>query len=130
MSITNLEPLCARYGRRMVTNDYEIKKQENILTKALGVLSENGIYAMSVFLLSCHEKEYGKNLFNTHLRTLWTDQEIGLLSPQNNSVAALLTAVQEMTGDLHKLILSRELTEQSLVFARYHAKAEIKSEDG
>lgn len=130
MSIPNLEPLCARHGRKMVSASPECKKQENILTKALGVLAENGIYAMSVYLLSCHEKEYGKRLFNTHLRELWTDREVGLISPENSTSAALLTSVKDLTGSLSKLILCRKITEQSLVFARYHAKAEIKVEDG
>lgn len=130
MSIANLEPLCARYGREMVSSTIDIKKQENVLTKALGVLAENGIYAMCVFLLSCHEKEYGVELLNNHLRNLWTDRDIFLINPENNTAASLLTSIQSLTENLHKLILCRKVTEQALVFARYHAKAEVKLEDG
>lgn len=52
----NLEALAAEYGMKFVEclpedQGLEVTDKENIINKALGVLSENGFYAMSVFLL-------------------------------------------------------------------------------
>ena len=131
--IVNLEPICAKYGRKIIIKDnkIKIKDQENIINKALGVLAENGLYAMAVFLLSCHKKEYGKKVLTDFLYELWSNNKIQLIDKKNfqNDPAELLTAVRKITESLPKLILARKVTEQALIFARYHAKAEITSEN-
>jgi hypothetical protein len=131
--IVNLEPICAKYGRKIIIKDnkIKIKDQENIINKALGVLAENGLYAMAVFLLSCHKKEYGKKVLTDFLYELWSDNKVQLIDKKNfqNDPAELLTAVRKITESLPKLILARKVTEQALIFARYHAKAEITSEN-
>ena len=131
--IVNLEPICAKYGRKIITKDdgIKIKDQENIINKALGVLAENGLYAMAVFLLSCHKKEYGKKVLTDFLYELWSNNKVQLIDKKNfqNDPAELLTAVRKITESLPKLILARKVTEQALIFARYHAKAEITSEN-
>ena len=131
--IVNLEPICAKYGRKIIIKDnkIKIKDQENIINKALGVLAENGLYAMAVFLLSCHKKEYGKKVLTDFLYELWSNNKVQLIDKRNfqNDPAELLTAVRKITESLPKLILARKVTEQALIFARYHAKAEITSEN-
>ncbi len=55
MGVTNLDRLSATYAQRIAalsTNDDGEKKLENLVTKALGVLQENGIYAAMLFLYS------------------------------------------------------------------------------
>jgi hypothetical protein len=132
--IVNLEPICAKYGRKLIIKDnkIKIKDQENVINKALGVLAENGLYAMAVFLLSCHKKEYGQKVLTECLYKLWSDVEVNLID--KNKVKSkpdkLLTGIRdEIINFLPKLILARKVTEQALIFARYHAKAEITSED-
>ena len=131
--IVNLEPICAKYGRKIIIKDnkIKIKDQENVINKALGVLAENGLYAMAVFLLSCHKKEYGKKVLTDFLYELWSNNKVQLIDKKNfqNDPAELLTAVRKITESLPKLILARKVTEQALIFARYHAKAEITSEN-
>lgn len=125
----NLEPLCARYGRAIIDGEEGFDKQENVVTKALAVLAENGLYGMTVFLLSLSDKnvkKFGKRTVTGPLRLLW--QEIGLIpGTTQDSPDALATAVQNLAEDLAKLILARQVTESTLIFARYHAKAEIKT---
>lgn len=122
----NLEPICAKYGHRMINTTEKAADQENTLTKALGVLAESGLYAMCVFLLSCHKKEYGEAVLTRHLHGLWTDERLGILPADlGREKANILQAVRGITDDLHKLILTRRITEQALIFARYHAKAEV-----
>lgn len=124
----NLEPICARFGRRIIDGREALKDQENTITKALGVLAENGIYAMCVFLLTCKEENYGRRVLTIHLAGLW--QELGLINCGQHNAAAMLTQVGEtIANDLPRLILARKVTENALVFARYHAKAEIRAQN-
>ena len=44
----NLEPICARCGHQMIIDNGKFQEQENVVTKALGVLMENGIYAFGL----------------------------------------------------------------------------------
>lgn len=129
--LLNLEPICARYGHRMVSEKKEndkgypkIEDQENTITKALGVLVESGLYAMCVFLISCSKKDYGTRILNESIRAMWQEDGIGLISKDvGETPAELLMAVQEITENLSRLILARKITAQALTFARYHAKA-------
>lgn len=127
MAIVNLEPLCARYGLEMIKEDVKVKEQETILNKALGVLCENGIYAMSLYLLTCQNKEYGEYIL-TECRRLWQEEDIGLIKKDvSDDEDSMLKAVRGMTEDLTTVILAKRLTEQTLTFARYHAKAKAKA---
>jgi len=125
----NLEPLCAGYGHKMIMDNLEdtkISDQENIVTRALGVLAENGIYAMCIYLLSCNKKKYGKEVLNL-LQDLWKEEQLNLLPTNKNQLSNsdFLKNVRTIANDLPKLILAKKITEQALTFARYHAKAEI-----
>jgi hypothetical protein len=124
--MTNLEPICAEYGHKMIIsgNDPKLTDQENVITRSLGVMAENGLYAMCVFLLSCNKKEYGKIILTQHIWGLWT--KIGIVNKTTNPLPEyVLAQVRSITNDLPKLILARKVTEQTLIFARYHAKADI-----
>lgn len=130
MAILNIEPLCAKWGRQMIDTNggASISDQENTVTNALAVLAENGLYAMAVFLLSCHKKDYGERVLTHHLAGLWKD--IGLLTDGPQDKGAMLFSVQAITLDLPKLMLARKAAEQAMVFARYHAKAEVTAPGG
>ena len=125
----NLEPLCAKYGHRMIRpSGIKISEQENVITKALGVLTENGIYAMCINLLSCNKKKYGKSILIEDLQALWRENQLNLIhgrQPVTNNPAVLLEQVRNIAENLPHLILAKRVTEQALTFARYHAKADI-----
>ena len=128
----NLEPICARYGHQMIIDNGKFQEQENVVTKALGVLMENGIYAMCIFLLSDKNKksEYKKEIFTKHLREMWQEPGLDILPEDiSDDSTTLLVNVRKITEDLPKTILTRKVTEQALTFARYHAKAEIAVSD-
>ena len=127
-SVINLEPLCAKYGMEIVDlhkNEYSTDK-ENVINKALGVLVENGFYAMYVFLLSCKckPKTYAQEVFDV-LQNLLLDKDLHLISTKKKGVNGLKD-IREITKNLPKLILARKVTEQTLTFARYHCKAETQ----
>lgn len=125
----NLEPLCAEYGMKMVQrgetiNDTKHTDWENVINRALGVLAENGFYAMNVYLLSISKtnlNKYGLEVYDV-LLSLLGDKRLGLITPGKKGIAALAD-IRCITEDLPKLVLARRVTEQSLTFARYHCKA-------
>lgn len=139
MAAFNLEPVCARYGMDLVTLYKDEKTglddKENIVTKALGVLVENGVYAMTVFLLTCNKDKFGLHVLNS-LAALLADEKVNLLSKKDvppadgEGMLARLTAIRSLTEDMEKLFMARRVLEGALTFARYHCKALKRLERG
>ena len=96
---------------------------ENLITKALGVLQENGVYACALFL---YARTSSDNKIAAHVRNglLQMTSQLGLAPPQN---AAWQDGLKFVSGticdDLDRLLLVRQLWEQTLIYARYGAKA-------
>ncbi|WP_299645329.1 hypothetical protein, partial [uncultured Chloroflexus sp.] len=95
---------------------------DNTVTKALGVLQENGVYACFLYLLA-KEKENGSVVVDEMLNLLaglgfdWT-------KPANNNPETVLSHISgKVTVDLERLLLAKETLEQMLIYARYGAKA-------
>lgn len=95
---------------------------DNTVTKALGVLQENGVYACFLYLLA-KEKENGRVVVDEMLNLLaglgfdWT-------KPTDNNPASVLSHISsKVTVDLERLLLAKETLEQMLIYARYGAKA-------
>ncbi|MBQ7456495.1 MAG: hypothetical protein IJS54_02635 [Desulfovibrio sp.] len=124
-TLINLESICADYGFQMAEADsLDPKDKENVITKALGVLAENGFYALSVFLLSINQKtqaKYGEKVEEILIDML-TSPSLALLTTKHRDIKAL-PDLRTITEDLPRLILARRVTEQALTFARYHCKA-------
>lgn len=112
MTVQNLDAACAKLGATLGTRD-----AENRITKALGVLEEQGVYAMFLYL-HARENNWGSDALATFLRQN-PSQQNALLDTNNDLFAAL----QTLAGDLDKLLVARDLLHRALVYARYHAKA-------
>ena len=128
----NLEPICAKYGHQMIAPfpKTATKDQENVVTKALGVLAESGLYSMCIFLLSCQKKDYGGWILSKQLLNLWKEPGLNILDARvEPKPDQILDAVRKVTEDLPRLIIVRKVTEQALIFARYHAKSGVEGED-
>jgi len=95
---------------------------DNTVTKALGVLQENGVYACFLYLLA-KEKENG-NVVVEEMLNLLDKLNFGWGKPVENSGASVLKHIAEkVTVDLERLLLAKETLEQMLIYARYGAKA-------
>ncbi|WP_294559572.1 hypothetical protein [uncultured Mailhella sp.] len=142
MAAFNLEPVCARYGMDLVTLYKDEKTglddRENIVTKALDVLVENGVYAMTVFLLTCNKDKFGLHVLKS-LASLLADDKVNLISKKDvppgmgrEGMLELLTAMRRLTEDMETLFMARRVLEGALTFARYHCKAlsRLKKEEG
>ena len=103
---------------------------ENLATKALGVLQENGVYAALLYLYSRSDSEQ-------HIAKPIRVQLLGLtrlLKPSpptgvaekpvdDKAEQALKFLTDDISNDLDKLLLVKQLWEQTLIYARYGAKA-------
>jgi len=122
----NLDRLCAEYGYKFAdevskADKFDAKKAETLITKALGVLQEQGLYA---FVLFCEsrgsvEKDGAEKI--KHITRELLRDKLNLINGNN-----LLKAIREEDGlasKLEDLMLAIQVLEKSLIYARYHAKA-------
>lgn len=127
MTTQNLDRLCAQYGYQIAD---EVQKEigkgaENHITKSLGVLQENGVYAFFLYQASRSSERDGAEKLSEQACALLNDAD---LKPFD-TVRDPLTAVRgnkKMSGladNLDDLLLAKRLLEQALIYARYHAKA-------
>jgi len=118
----NMDLACAKVGKTIA--ERPSKELENLVTSALAVLEEQGIYAMFLFL----KTRGGSGAENVNQKIYEflkvTPQQVPLLSDN----ADVFTSFQQMAKDLDKLLLARDLVRQTLVYARYHARVPQKSE--
>lgn len=123
MSGMNLDQLCARYGWQIAEQVHQAigKQAENHITKSLGILQEDGVYAFFLYQASrgAREKPGADKLKEQATSFL---REAGIQAFQN--AGDPLAAVRDhLAGDLDQLLLAKRLLEQALIYARYHAKA-------
>jgi hypothetical protein len=124
----NLDRLCAEAGDDIaraasgVFNDPQ--KAGTLLTKALGVVQEQGLYAFFLFLASrgTAEARGAEKIRDGGVKLL---QAAGLVA---NSVAlpqvlASLRRDDGLLARLDDLVLGVELVSRALTYARFHAKA-------
>ena len=133
----NLDKLAAERAQAMVAQAKDgiqgVKKPvdtlERLATKTLGVLQEQGVYAMMLFLFSRSSDE-------AEIAPLIRTQLFAALKPlppfrddadipgrDSNAQIALKFYTDKVLKDLDTLLLVRDLYEQTLIYARYGAKA-------
>lgn len=118
----NLDRLAAQCAQEIIRRTSEASDVDNTITKALGVLQENGIYACFLYLLA-KEKENGRVVVEEMLNLL---EGLGFSwgKPNDKSTEKVLSHITEkVTVNLERLLLAKETLEQMLIYARYGAKA-------
>jgi len=128
MDATNFENLdiaCARVGKTIAARPS--KELENLITSALAVLEEQGVYALFLFLKAQTGKtrQLAEDIHDKLFTFLKKTPQQAPLLPDNNDI---FTSLQHMAQDIDKLLLAHDLARQSLVYARYHARIQEKSE--
>ncbi len=135
--ITNLDKLAAEKSQEIVSLSENIKDVnkpiealERLVTKTLGVLQEQGVYAMMLFLYSrtsSEKKVAERGILPVLINTLQSLPDFNSTQniPRNNSdrEEVLKFYAEKITSDLNLLLLIRNLYEQILIYTRYHAKA-------
>lgn len=120
----NLDQLAAQHAQKIIssTSGKKASVLDNIVTKTLGVLQENGIYACFLYLLA-KEKDDGVVVVNAMLDLL-DKLNLGWDKPENGNPEKVLSHISEkVVVDLERLLLAKETLEQMLIYARYGAKA-------
>jgi len=137
--ITNLDKLAAEKSQEIVGLSESLKDKnvnkpietlERLVTKTLGVLQEQGVYAMMLFLYSrtsSEQKVAEQAILPVLINTLQSLPDFNstpnIPQDSNNREEVLKFYAEKITSDLNLLLLIRNLYEQILIYTRYHAKA-------
>jgi len=122
----NLDRLAAQTAQSIVasTQDFGKSQVDNLATKALGVLQENGVYAATLFLYS---RSGPDEKIAPHVRKpllkLAAQEIVKQQAPADKAEQALRFVSEHISGDLDTLLLVKQVWEQTLIYTRYGAKA-------
>ena len=129
----NLDKLAAERAQAMVNKAKQgvadVKKPvetlERLDTKALGVLQEQGVYALMLFLFSrtSDEKKVAPIIRNQLYEALKKLPDFKDVDIKDNAEKALKLYTADVLNNIDTLLLVRNLYEQTLIYARYGAKA-------
>ncbi|MCX7760361.1 MAG: hypothetical protein N2Z81_04165 [Hydrogenothermaceae bacterium] len=118
----NLETLAikiAYYIVKEINNSSNKSKLKNLVDKALGVLSNDGVYAYYVYIISQNKKEV-EEIFLDKLEVLF---ELLGIKAKKEDIEDKQLYFQKLSEDLHKLLLFKQILEKILIYARYHLRA-------
>ena len=122
----NLDIYAARCAQEIIakTNEKTSKEVENLITKTLGILQDNGVYACLLYLYSCSDR--GDDEIGGIIRI----NLINILAylnktPPNGAESKDMLRYfgDEICNDLDVLLMTKQIWEQTLIYARYGAKA-------
>ena len=124
----NLDYKCMEYGQSIInsidkSDKKKVKELENNLRKALGVLQEDGVYAMFLWL---EDKDKSREI-RKKLTELLNEPEIRQhLSDDSTNFpddfSEFCNKLKDMAKDIDKLLFMKKLLERTLTYALYHAK--------
>lgn len=121
MTALNLDQLAAQCAQKIVADGKA--DIENLVTKTLGVLQEQGVYACMLFLSSRSGNEKGlAEKTRPHLYNLLKELP-AFANSQVTDANPLQFFSDTVCDDLDTLLLVKDLYEQTLIYARYGAKA-------
>jgi hypothetical protein len=122
MTYYNLDKLAAQSAQEIVKKGKA--DIENPVTKALGVLQEQGVYACILYLNANKLHDILNPLYKLvgELPSLRENEKIP--DEKTDAIEVLQFFSDTVCSDLDTLLLVKELYEQTLIYARYGAKAE------
>ncbi|MEI6414584.1 MAG: hypothetical protein WCP34_10035 [Pseudomonadota bacterium] len=126
-----LEPLCALAANTMSNGSGQPKESENTITKALMVLSEQGLYAFGLFLATRKRKQDEEPAKAIHRAVCDLLAKAGLapVEKTNSWPDYYRELTQQREGKeneataLRRVLLTKQVVEMALTYGRYHAKA-------
>ncbi len=122
----NLDMFAAETAQAIIgdTESLDAGKVDTLVSKALGVLQENGVYAGLLYLYSRTEEQDKviAKMTRERLLSLLPQLELRAVTGMEASVA-LNHLIEKVCNDLDTLLLVKQVWEQTLIYARYGAKA-------
>ena len=108
----------------------DAKEAEDLITKTLGVVQENGPYAGILFLCSKTGNEKDTpSLVRRRLLELAENLGVHNLAASGDSRRILKSVIEQICLDTNVLLLVKQSWEQALIYARHSAKA-LKAQVG
>lgn len=126
---TNLDFLCMKTAQSMVACGGKAGDKENVATKALGVLLENGPYGLMLYLETHSAHEDIAKHYQNKLLSLCAEERVQAYIDGSNKVPtegdfhAITGWLRGIAQNLDSYLFVKQLWQQSLTYARYHAKA-------
>ena len=123
--IANLDYKAAKNAQQIIATTIDEGNKpsdvENLATKTLGVLQENGVYACLLYLYS------RTNTTESPISRVIRRKVLALTSWDNTQEDKVETALrflnENICNDLETLLLTKKIWEQTLIYTRYEAKA-------
>lgn len=125
----NLDLEAAQTAQAIIqaTDQQNASEVGNLVTKALGVIQESGVYAGMLFLYSRTREADQKISEPVRAQLLRLTTLVGKSPPTPTESAKADAALKFLTdhicSDLDTLLLVKQLWEQTLIYTRYSAKA-------
>jgi geranylgeranyl pyrophosphate synthase len=127
----NIDRLCAEVGFFIPDDRLDKSKQENTIQKALGVLSQDGIFAYIVWLESKNslspdsKKAEELTARNIHEKSFELLKRIELVKGVTDykNLRSELVKPNGVLDDIHQMFLVKQLFERMLTYALYRAKS-------
>jgi len=118
----NLDLEAAKTSQKIIGSTMSNKSSEveNLITKTLGVLQENGVYACMLYLDSRTSK--AEKEISQIVRKKLIDMTKEVVK-ESNSEDSYTYLQEKICSDLDILLLTKQIWEQTLTYARYGAKA-------
>lgn len=141
MTEINLDKIAAERAQQIVKNAAAIRKEDvskptetldRLVTKSLGVLQEQGVYALMLFLFSRSSDEarvapvVRAELYQALVQIpayAQNDQQLPENLRTDKPAPVFDYYSSQVLANLDQLLLIRDLYEQILIYARYGAKA-------
>jgi hypothetical protein len=126
--MVNLDFLCMKAAQEMMVCAGTGGDKENVATKGLGVLLENGPYGLMLYLETQPEKN--KEIaacYKRHLLGLCREELVASYlsakTPSNADFNKNMEWLRNLALNLDNYLFTKRLWQQALTYARYHAKA-------
>lgn len=113
----NLDFECMKTAQEMIGSRGNKTEKENLATKGLGVLLENGPYGLILYLKTKNKTKNNDEYINKLFKLC---EKLKLC---NSSANDEFVKLQTLAKNLDKYLFIKKLWQQTLTYARYHAKA-------
>jgi len=128
-TVINLDYECMKCSQAIINHPnikgYKTSKElENTLRTALGILKEDGVYAMFLWIAS---KEKGEEIRKIIIKSLNGSEIITYILDNSGKFPEdfneFCEKLKEVAQDINKLLFLKKFLERTLIYALYHARA-------
>ncbi len=121
----NLDIEAAKAAQEIINKTAENKSNEveNLVTKTLGVLQENGVCACMLYLYSLNKDASSPEGVTRKKLLKMTELLDKKYEGDDKAESVLKYLTDNICNDIDALFLTKQLWEQTLIYARYGAKA-------